>query len=126
MDQPSEAPLAAKTPSENERTWGMLAHLAAFAGLVAPLVGNVLGPLLVWLTKREQSAFVAAHAKEALNFNITVVLAGIVCGFLALIFIGFLLGSALFVAWLVMTLIAAIKASEGAPYHYPVSLRLVK
>jgi uncharacterized Tic20 family protein len=126
MDQPSDAPLVAKAPSENERTWGMLAHLAAFAGLVMPLVGNVLGPLLVWLTKREQSAFVAAHAKEALNFNITVVLAGIVCGFLALIFIGFLLGTALFVAWLVMTLIAAIKASEGVLYHYPVSLRLVK
>jgi uncharacterized protein len=126
MDQPSDAPLATRAPSENERTWGMLAHLAAFAGLVMPLVGNVLGPLLVWLTKREQSAFVAAHAKEALNFNITVVLAGIVCGFLALIFIGFLLGTALFVAWLVMTLIAAIKASEGVLYHYPVSLRLVK
>jgi uncharacterized Tic20 family protein len=126
MDQPPDAPLAARGPSENERTWGMLAHLAALAGLVMPLVGNVLGPLLVWLTKREQSAFVAAHAKEALNFNITVALAGIVCGFLALIFIGFLLGTALFIAWLVMTLIAAIKASEGAPYHYPVSLRLVK
>ena len=126
MDEPADAPLAAKAPSENERTWGMLAHLAAFAGLLVPLFGNVLGPLLVWLTKREQSAFVAAHAKEALNFNITVVLAAIVCGFLALIFIGFLLGTALFIAWLVMTLIAAIKASDGATYHYPVSLRLVK
>lgn len=126
MDQPSDAPLAAKAPSENERTWGMLAHLAALAGLVLPLIGNVLGPLVVWLAKRDSSAFVGAHAKEALNFNITVVIAAVVCGFLALIFIGFLLGTALFIAWLVMTLIAGIKASEGAPYHYPVSLRLVK
>lgn len=121
---PNIAPAAA--PTENERTWGMLAHLAALAGLVMPLIGCVLGPLVVWLAKRDSSTFVAAHAKEALNFNITVVLAGIVCGFLALIFIGFLLGTALFIAWLVMTLIAGIKASEGAPYHYPLSLRLVK
>jgi uncharacterized protein len=50
----------------------------------------------------------------------------VVCLFLALIFIGLLLGTALFIAWLVMTLVAAIKASEGVPYHYPLSLRLVK
>ena len=126
MTDPSPNTAPAAAPTENERTWGMLAHLAALAGLVLPLIGNILGPLVVWLAKRDSSAFVAAHAKESLNFNITVVLAGVVCGFLALIFIGFLLGTALFIAWLVMTLIAAIKASEGAPYHYPVSLRLVK
>jgi hypothetical protein len=104
----------------------MLAHLSALVGLVFPLVGNILGPLLVWLTKRDQSAFIATQAKEALNFNITVTVAGVVCGFLALIFIGFLLGTALFIAWLVMTLVAAIRASEGVLYHYPLSLRLVK
>jgi uncharacterized Tic20 family protein len=126
MDEPSPTTAPGAAPTENERTWGMLAHLSALVGLVFPLVGNILGPLLVWLTKRDQSAFIAAHAREALNFNITVTLAGVVCLFLALIFIGFLLGMALFIAWLVMTLVAAIRASEGAPYHYPVSLRLIK
>ena len=126
MDEPSPTTAPGAAPTENERTWGMLAHLSALVGLVFPLVGNILGPLLVWLTKRDQSAFIAAHAKEALNFNITVTLAGVVCGFLALIFIGFLLGTALFIAWLVMTLVAAIRASEGVVYHYPLSLRLVK
>ena len=53
-------------------------------------------------------------------------LAAIVCGVLMLVFIGFVLGSALFIAWLVFTLIAAIRASEGERYHYPISLRLVK
>jgi uncharacterized Tic20 family protein len=125
MTDPSPNTVPGAAPTETERTWGMLAHLAALTGLVLPLIGNVLGPLVVWLAKRDSSAFVAAHAKEALNFNITVALAGVVCGLLALIFIGFLLGTALFVAWLVMTLVAAIKASEGVPYHYPVSLRLV-
>ncbi|HTD12485.1 MAG TPA: DUF4870 domain-containing protein [Steroidobacteraceae bacterium] len=126
MDEPSPSTAPGAAPTENERTWGMLAHLSALVGLLFPLVGNILGPLLVWLTRRDSSAFIAAHAKEALNFNITVTLAGVVCLFLALIFIGLLLGTALFIAWLVMTLVAAIKASEGVPYHYPLSLRLVK
>ncbi|HET6463897.1 MAG TPA: DUF4870 domain-containing protein, partial [Candidatus Krumholzibacteria bacterium] len=90
------------------------------------LVGCVLGPLAVWISRRDQSAFVAEHAREALNFNITVVLAALVCILLMLVFVGFILGAVLFIAWLVPTLIAAIKASEGAVYRYPVSLRLVK
>src|SRR5580700_7674999 len=109
MSDQSETPAPGAAPTEDERTWGMLAHLSALAGLVMPLIGIVLGPLIVWLARRDQSAFVAAHAKEALNFNI-----------------GVLLGTALFIAWLVLTLIAATKASEGELYRYPFSLRLVK
>src|ERR1700758_2057442 len=126
MSAPSETPTPARAPTENERTWGMLAHLAALAGLVIPLIGNVLGPLVVSIARSDQSPFVAAHAKEALNFNISVTLAALVCMVLMLVFVGFLLGSALFIAWLVMTLIGAIRASEGAAYRYPISLRLVK
>jgi len=125
MSDPNSVAAPGAAPTENERTWGMLAHLSALAGLVIPLIGNVLGPLLVSIARADQSAFVAAHAKEALNFNISVSLAALVCTLLMLVFVGFLLGSALFIAWLVMTLIAAIKASEGAAYHYPFSLRLV-
>ncbi len=104
----------------------MIAHLSALAGLVMPLVGIVLGPLAVWLAKREESEFVAGHAKEALNFNISVLLGALACMLLMLVFVGVILGVALFIAWLVMTLIAAIKASEGHAYRYPFSLRLVK
>jgi uncharacterized protein len=120
-------PLAPGTAvTENERTWGMLAHLSALLGVVVPLIGCVLGPLAVWIGRRDDSPFVEAQAKEALNFNISVFLGSIVCSLLMLVFIGFILGAALFVAWLVMTLIAAIRASEGIPYRYPFSLRLVK
>jgi uncharacterized Tic20 family protein len=104
----------------------MLAHLSALAGLVLPLIGIVLGPLAVWLTRRDESQFVGDHAKEALNFNISVLLGAIACMLLTLVFVGFLLGTALFIFWIVMTLIAAIKASEGHIYRYPFSLRLVK
>jgi uncharacterized protein len=126
MNEPIPSAGSGTLPTENERTWGMLAHLAALAGLVIPMVGNILGPLVVSITKGHQSAFVAAQAKEALNFNISVTLAAIVCTLLMLVFVGFLLGTALFVAWLVMTLVAAIRASEGVAYRYPFSLRLVK
>jgi hypothetical protein len=79
----------------------------------------------VSIARGDQSAFVAAHAREALNFNITVTLAAVVCALLMLVFVGFLLLAALFIAWLVMTLIAAIRASEGASYRYPFSLRIL-
>jgi uncharacterized protein len=120
------SPASSVAPTEKERTWGMLAHLAAFFGLVVPVIGNVAGPWFVWMAKRDESTFVGEQARESLNFNITVSLGAIICGFAALIFIGFLLGSALLIAWLVLTLIAAIRASEGIHYHYPFSLRLVK
>ena len=125
MSDPNSTAASGAAPTENERTWGMLAHLSALVGLLIPLIGNVLGPLVVTIARSDQSAFVAAHAKEALNFNISVTLAALICTLLMLVFVGFLLGSALFIAWLVMTLIAAIKASEGAAYRYPFSLRLV-
>jgi len=126
MSEPSDAPAPGAAPTENERTWGMLAHLSALAGVVVWLLGCVLGPLVVYLSRRDQSEFVAEHAREALNFNITVALAALVCMALMVVFIGFILGTALFVGWLVLTLIAAIRASEGERYRYPLSLRLVK
>jgi uncharacterized Tic20 family protein len=126
MSEPSDTPAPSAVPTENERTWGMLAHLSALAGVVVWLLGCVLGPLAVYLSRRDSSEFVAEHAREALNFNITVALAAIVCIALMVVFVGFILGTALFIAWLVLTLIAAIRASEGERYRYPLSLRLVK
>jgi uncharacterized Tic20 family protein len=112
-------------PTQDERFWGMFAHLAALAGCILPF-GNILGPLLVFLLKREQSAFVAAHAKEALNFNITVAIGAAVCLLLLQISIGILMAAVLAIFWLVMTIIAALKANEGLPYRYPFTVRLIK
>jgi uncharacterized Tic20 family protein len=112
--------------SADERTWAMIAHFAALAAFITTPLGGVLGPLVVWLMKRDQSAFVAEAAKEAMNFNIAVLLGYLVCALLIFVFIGFLLAAALFVFWLAMTVIAGIKASEGVHYRYPISLRLVK
>jgi uncharacterized protein len=122
----SKPAASAGSPTKEERTWGMIAHLSAFAVFVFPFAGNIIAPLIVWLARRDTSTFVEAEAKEALNFNISVALAGIVCGLLTFLLVGIPLGVILFLGWLVMTIIAAIKASEGVGYRYPISLRLVK
>ncbi|MTI72890.1 DUF4870 domain-containing protein [Stenotrophomonas acidaminiphila] len=103
----------------------MFAHLAALAGIVIPL-GNLLGPLIVWLVKKDTMPFVADQGKEALNFNITVFIAAFVSGILTLVLIGFLLLIVVGIAWLVLTIMAALAANKGEAYRYPFTLRLIK
>lgn len=119
----ASGPTRSEVPAD-ERTWGMLAHLAALAGIVIPF-GNLLGPLLVWLARRERSRFVSEQAKEALNFNITIAFAALACFILMWVLVGVLLFAALALYWLAMTIVAAAKASEGVPYRYPFVVRLV-
>ncbi len=111
--------------SKDQRNMAMFAHLSAFAGLIFPPGGNVIAPLIVWLTQREKSAFVADQALEALNFNLTVFLAEIVCGFLFIVGVGVILGVILGIVWLVGTILGAIKASEGQRFRHRFILRLV-
>lgn len=111
--------------TKDERNLAMFAHLSAFAGLLFPAGGNVIAPLIVWLTQREKSAFVADQSLEALNFNITVLLAEIVCAFLFIVGIGVLLGLILGAVWLIGTILGAIRASEGQRFRHRFTLRLV-
>lgn len=111
--------------TQDERTMGLLAHLSAFAGVVIPF-GNIGGPLLVWLLKRDQSAFVADQAREALNFQITATLAMIVSFVLMFVLIGIPMLIVVTLAWLVLTIVGGVRANEGRRYRYPFTLRLVK
>lgn len=111
--------------SQEDRNWGMIAHLSSLSGLIIPF-GSILGPLIVYLVKRDQSAFATDCAREALNFNITVAIGFLIGLCLSLVFIGIPLMVALFVAWLVLTIIAAVRASEGTQYRYPATIRFVK
>lgn len=113
-------------PTPEERNWAVLCHLSALLGFVVWGVGIVLGPLIAWLIKKDTMPFVDDQGKEALNFQITVLLAGIVCSALVFVLIGIPLLAALAIVDLVFIIIAAIKASEGVGYRYPVSLRLIK
>jgi uncharacterized Tic20 family protein len=111
--------------SRDERNLAMFAHLSAFAGLIFPAGGNVIAPLIVWLTQREKSAFVADQSLEALNFNITVLIAEVACCVLFVVGIGIPLGILLGIAWLVGTILGAVKASEGQRFRHRFTLRLV-
>lgn len=110
--------------SQDEKTWGMLAHLSTLVGLIVPF-GSVLGPLVVWLIKKDTMPFAAEQGKEALNFNITVLIAFIVSAILTIVLIGFLLMLVVGLAWLVLTILAALAANKGEAYRYPMTLRLV-
>ncbi|NUO72757.1 MAG: DUF4870 domain-containing protein [Frateuria sp.] len=128
---PPPEPLdTAGMPSHEERQWALFAHLSALLGglLTSTFLGLgcLLGPLIIWLVKRETMPFVDDQAKEALNFNITVAIAAVVCGLLMFVLIGFVLLPLLGLAWLVFIIIAAIKANEGERYRYPFTLRLIK
>lgn len=111
--------------TNDERNWGMLSHIAAFAGLIIP-IGNIIGPLVVWLMKRHESDFVGHHGKESLNFQISITMYLIVSALLTLILIGFFLLIAVFIADLVLIIIAAIRASNGEQYSYPFTIRFVQ
>jgi len=112
-----EYPLSA--PTSDERTLGILAHALA-------LVAGFVGPLIIYLIKKDESQFVAANAKESLNFQLTV-LVGIVIGvILTMVIIGALLLGVIGIANLVLVIVASIKASENKIYRYPVNIRFIK
>ena len=113
--------------SENpqERTMGMLCHLLALCGLVIPF-GNILGPLVLWLVKKEGMPFVDDQGKESLNFQISIAIYGVGAFLLSFVVIGIPLAIALGVFWLVMVIIATVAANNGERYRYPLTIRLLK
>jgi uncharacterized Tic20 family protein len=129
-------PSPAGVPSAEERQWAMFAHLSALlGGLVTGWVGGwgwFLGPLIIWLVKKETMPFVNDQAKEALNFNITIAIIFVILTILsvATLGIGFFIALPLMfiigIAALVFIIMAAIKANEGKAYRYPFALRLIK
>jgi len=112
--------------SKEEQNWAMYCHLSALSGFIIPF-GSILGPLVIWLMKKDTMPIVDQHGKEALNFQITVMIALIVAGLSMFILIGFLLLPLVGLAALVLTIMATIKVSGGQlDYKYPFALRLIK
>jgi uncharacterized Tic20 family protein len=132
-----------RVPTSEEKNVAMFTHLASFASLLMPL-GNIIGPLIVWSLKKNNSEFVDANGKESLNYEITytiiVLMAagisaffaisaginenteGLVLSILAFVFpvIGYWILST------ILVIIAAVKASNGEIFHYPLSIRFIK
>ncbi|MGB2247432.1 MAG: DUF4870 domain-containing protein [Alcanivorax sediminis] len=112
-------------PSKEERGQAMACHLLALIGFIIPF-GNLIGPLIMWVIKKDESSFVDDQGKEAVNFNITMLIAGFVCFLLTFVIIGAILLPILGIFWLVITIIAGLKANDGVAYRYPFTLRLIK
>ncbi len=112
-------------PDKQERTWGMLCHLVVFVGYIIPFA-SIIGPLVIWMIKRDEMPFVDDQGKESLNFQITILLALIVSGLLMFILIGFVLIFVVVIFQFIVVIIASIKANEGVYYRYPLCIRLIK
>jgi hypothetical protein len=107
------------TPNSDERTFAILSHvLAIFFGFIPPLI--------IWLVKKDESKYVEKHAKESLNFQITMVLAYVAAGILVCIFIGIILLWVVYILNIVLCIIATIQASDNKIYRYPFCIRLIK
>lgn len=103
----------------------MLCHLLAFSGLIVPM-GHILGPLVLWLIKKDTMPMVNEHGKESLNFQITLTIVGVACLLTSFLILPILIAIAAAVAALVLTIMNAIKANEGQSVRYPYTLRLIK
>jgi len=115
----------AGTPSNEEKQWALFAHLSALIGFIIPF-GSIIGPLIIWQVKKNEMPFVDDQGKEALNFQITMAIAVIVCIVLMFVLIGFLLIWIVGLLDLIFTIIAALAANNGQAYRYPLSLRLIR
>lgn len=114
-----------EVPEKEVRTWGMACHLAALSGFVIPF-GSIIGPLVIWLMKKDTMPFVDDQGKEALNFNISIAIYAIISTILIFLFIGILFLIAVIIVQLIFTIIAAVKANEGFPYRYPLTIRFIR
>ncbi len=106
-------------PTSDEKTMAILSHILT-------LVAGFIAPLVIYLVKKDESPFATAHAKESLNFQITLFIAYIVCFILMFVLIGILLAVIVGISALVLIIIATIRASEGKLYKYPFSIKFVK
>ncbi|MBA2272027.1 MAG: DUF4870 domain-containing protein [Verrucomicrobiota bacterium] len=124
--QQEPAPGLPPTSSPSLRTWTVLCHASALLGFFVPLGGHILAPLVVWLMKRAESAEIDEHGKEALNFQLSMLIYSIIAGVLMLVLIGFVLLPILHVLNVVFVILASLRASEGQLYRYPLTIRFLK
>ena len=126
--QPPPSPASsqpATSTSSEVRTWCVLCHASALLGLFFHFFGHLLGPLIVWLIKREMSPEIDANGKESLNFQISMLLYDVIAGILCIVLIGIPILIALWVLNTVLVIIASVKTSNGEFYRYPLTIRFV-
>ena len=112
------------SPAE-ERNWAVATHLASFSGYFAVPCGHILGPLIIWLMKKDSSNFLDEIGKETVNYNISILIWFAVCIPFCFLLIGipFLIGLA--IMDIIVTIMAAVAASNGQQYKYPLTIRFI-
>jgi uncharacterized Tic20 family protein len=111
--------------STDERNWDMFCHLAALAMFIIPF-GNVIGPLVVWSIKKDQYPSVNEHGKEALNFQISMLIYMLVSAVLIILLVGIFLLIGLGVLNLVLIIVASVRANAGESFKYPLSITFIQ
>ena len=109
----------------DEKMWGMLTHLLAFSTFVGIPFGNVIGPLVIYLIKKDQYEFVAEQGKEVLNFQITWSIILVVSTILIFVGIGLVLLIGFGIAWLILVILGSLAANNGQYYKYPLTIRFL-
>ncbi len=112
--------------NKEARMWAMFCHLAGLCAFVIPFVGNIVGSLILWQIKKDEYPFVDEQGKEAVNFQISMTIYGLISVALSFVCIGFFLLAAVGVVDLAFLLIAAVKANNGQHYRYPLTIRFIK
>src|ERR1700730_3850145 len=116
----------APAASSPVRTWDILCYARALLGVFLHFPGHLLGPLIVWLAKRDDSPEIDAHGKESLNFQISMLIYNVIAAVFCLVLIGFVFLVILWVLNAVFVIIAAIQASDGKFYRYPITIRFIE
>jgi uncharacterized Tic20 family protein len=110
--------ISVSATNSDDRNFAMLAHLLG-------IFTYPFGALIIWLIKKDESAFVAQEAREALNFQITLLICHAIAGILVFVLIGFLFLLILWIVNVAFCLMGAISASQGQAYRYPFAIRLI-
>jgi uncharacterized Tic20 family protein len=111
--------------SETERNWSMLCHLSAFAGFFFPF-GGIIGPLICWLTRRDESSWVNENGKASLNFQLSMLLYMVLAIPLCFIIIGIPIIMVLGTLKVVCIIIASVKAPKGELFRYPLVIPFIQ
>ena len=129
---PPVAPPPPVNPESQARTWNMWCHLSVLSAFIIPF-GNLLGPFLVWQLKKNEIPSVEAHAKAALNFQLTILIALVVGAaiafILAFVCVGYLLFpvvGAIALCGIILPIIAGVRANDGVEYKYPYTIEFLK
>ncbi len=109
-----------------ERQWGMFTHLAALAGLVGIPFGNIIGPLIIYMIKKDEFEFVSEQGKNVLNFQISWSIIFIISAILMIVVVGIFLLIGFGIAWLVFVILGTIAANKGESYKYPLTYQFIK